>query len=197
MSTSCLQSQTLYKHYLCCLQVEDDEETPSVPSSESGCKEDDISVNLHPRTAYEFGQALSAACSSSNTAAGADLLASTAPETLPQLLSSQLDAKTIIFIMQSLDSHLLHRDPNLVYQHLNYLHTTKRFLVSCSRFLTKPPFVPSGDADNRSSRLIQVAQMMLKKEERHLMAELFEHLAAVESSEFTRNDVQNLANKYI
>lgn len=39
--------------------------------------------------------------------------------------------------------------------------------------------------------------MMLKKEERHLMAELFERLSAVESSEFTRNDVQNLANKYI
>lgn len=39
--------------------------------------------------------------------------------------------------------------------------------------------------------------MMLKKEERHLMTELFEHLSAVESSEFTRNDVQNLANKYI
>lgn len=38
---------------------------------------------------------------------------------------------------------------------------------------------------------------MLKEEERHLVAELFEHLSAVESSEFTRNDVQNLANKYI
>uniref|UniRef100_H3D704 Sperm associated antigen 1 n=1 Tax=Tetraodon nigroviridis TaxID=99883 RepID=H3D704_TETNG len=151
-------------------EVEDDEETPSVPNSDSSCKEDELSVNLHPRNAYEFGQALSAACSSGNTAAGADLLTSTAPETLPQLLSSQLDAQTIIFIMQSLDSHLLHKDPNLVYQHLNYLHTTKRFLV---------------------------AQMMLKKEERHLMAELFEHLSAVESSEFSRNDVQNLANKYI
>lgn len=122
----------------------EDEETPNVPNSESSCKEDDISINLHPRNPYEFVQALSAACSSRNTAAGADLLASTAPETLPQLLSSQLDAKTIIFIMQSLDSHLLHKDPNLVYRHLNYLHTTKRFLVSCSAFLTKPSFFPNG-----------------------------------------------------
>lgn len=39
--------------------------------------------------------------------------------------------------------------------------------------------------------------MLLKKEERHLMTQLFEHLSAVESKEFTRNDVQNLANKYI
>lgn len=130
----------LYKHYLCCPQVEDDEETPSVPNSERSCKKDDISINLHPRNAYEFGQALSAACSSRNTAAGADLLASTAPETLPQLLSSQLDTQTIIFIMQSLDSHLLHKDPNLVYQHLNYLHTTKRFLVSIPH---KAIFVPN------------------------------------------------------
>uniref|UniRef100_A0A3B5K346 Sperm associated antigen 1 n=2 Tax=Takifugu rubripes TaxID=31033 RepID=A0A3B5K346_TAKRU len=151
-------------------EVEDDEEAPSVPDSESSCREDDISISLNPRNAYEFGQALSAACSSRNTAAGADLLASTAPEKLPQLLSSQLDAQTIVFIMQALDSHLLHKDPNLVYQHLNHLHTAKRFLV---------------------------ALMLLKKEERHLMTQLFEHLAAVESAEFTKNDVQNLANKYI
>ncbi|TWW79695.1 Sperm-associated antigen 1 HSD-3.8 [Takifugu flavidus] len=150
--------------------VEDDEEAPSVPDSESSCREDDISISLNPRNAYEFGQALSAACSSRNTAAGADLLASTAPEKLPQLLSSQLDAQTIVFIMQALDSHLLHKDPNLVYQHLNHLHTANRFLV---------------------------ALMLLKKEERHLMTQLFEHLAAVESAEFTKNDVQNLANKYI
>lgn len=39
--------------------------------------------------------------------------------------------------------------------------------------------------------------MLLKKEERHLMTHLFDHLSAVESEEFTRNDVQNLANKYI
>lgn len=39
--------------------------------------------------------------------------------------------------------------------------------------------------------------MMLKKEERHLMTQLFDHLSAVESAEFTKNDIQNLANKYI
>lgn len=126
--------------YLCCPQVEDDEEPPRVPHSESCCKDDVICIDPHPRNAYEFGQALSAACSSRNIAAGAALLSSTAPETLPQLLSSQLDTQTIIFIMQSLDSHLLHQDPNLVYQHLNYLHTSKRFLVSRSTFLTKPSF---------------------------------------------------------
>lgn len=137
-------SQTLFQLYLCCPQVEDDEETPGALHSDSSCKNDNSSIDLHPRNTYEFGQALSAACSSRNTAAGADLLASADPETLPQLLSSQLDAQTIIFIMQSLDSHLLHKDPNLVYQHLKYLHTTKRFLVSCSAFLTKPSLFPKG-----------------------------------------------------
>lgn len=132
-----------HKQFRCRPQVEDDEEAPSVPASQRSCREDDISINLNPRNAYEFGQALSAACSSRNTAAGAELLASTAPERLPELLSSQLDAQTIIFIMQVLDSHLLHKDPNLVYQHLNHLHTTKRFLVSCKPLWPKPPLSPT------------------------------------------------------
>lgn len=82
---------------------------------------------------------MSAACSSRNTAAGADLLAATAPETLPQLLSAGLDAQTVVFILQSLDSHLLHEDPDLVYRHLAHLHTAKRFLVSGSGFPAELP----------------------------------------------------------
>lgn len=108
-------------------QVEGDEET--TPSSESGCRGEDVTINLHPTDAYEFGQALNAARCSGNTAACADLLASTTPEMLPQFLSTQLDGHTISFIMQALDSHLLEKDPNLVYQHLNHLHTADRFSV--------------------------------------------------------------------
>ncbi len=44
---------------------------------------------------------------------------------------------------------------------------------------------------------LQVVLMLLEKDERRHMTQLFEHLSAVESSEFTKNDVQNLANKYI
>lgn len=39
--------------------------------------------------------------------------------------------------------------------------------------------------------------MLLEKEERHHMTQLFEDLSAVQSTQFTKNDVQNLANKYI
>lgn len=110
-------------------QVEGDEETPI--STKSGCRED-VEVNLQPANVYEFGQSLNAARCSGNTAVCADLLASTAPEMLPQLLSTQLDGHTVSFLMQALDSHLLEKDPNLVYRHLNHLHTAERFSVRCS-----------------------------------------------------------------
>ncbi|XP_008290309.1 sperm-associated antigen 1 [Stegastes partitus] len=147
-------------------EVEDDEATTAVPN----CRGENITTNLQPTTAYDFGQSLNAARCSKNTVACAELLASTAPEVLPQYLSSQLDGHTISFIMQALDSHLLEKDPNLVYQHLNHLHTADRF---------------------------SVVLMLLEKDERRHMTQLFEHLSAVESTEFTKNDVQNLANKYI
>ncbi|XP_029307422.1 sperm-associated antigen 1 [Cottoperca gobio] len=151
-------------------EVEGDEEATGVANSESSHRGEDITTNLRPTDAYEYGQALNAARCSGNTAACADLLASTTPETLPQFLSTQLDGNTISFIMQALDSHLLEKDPNLVYRHLNHLHTTDRF---------------------------SVVLMLLEKEERRHMTQLFEHLSAVQSTEFTKNDVQNLANKYI
>ncbi|XP_074510626.1 sperm-associated antigen 1-like [Sebastes fasciatus] len=146
-------------------EVEGDEE-----NSESSHRGEDNTINLRPTDTYEFGQALYAARCSGNTAACADLLASTTPEMLPQLLSTQVDGKNIIFIMQALDSHLLEKDPNLVYRHLNHLHTADRF---------------------------SVALMLLEKDERRHMTQLFEHLSVVQSAEFTKNDVQNLANKYI
>ncbi|KAM6936655.1 sperm-associated antigen 1A-like [Lycodopsis pacificus] len=151
-------------------EVEGDEETASAPDSGGSHRGEATAINLRPTNAYEFGQALNTARCGGDTAACADLLTSTAPETLPQLLSTQLDGNTIGFVMQSLDSHLLEKDPNLVYRHLNHLHTADRF---------------------------SVVLMLLEKDERRHMTQLFEHLSAVQSSEFTKNDVQNLANKYI
>lgn len=116
------------KPLLTCSQVEGDEET--IDDSESSCRGEDITINLQPTNAHEFGQALNAACCGGNTAACANLLASTDPDKLPQYLSTQLDGHTVSFIVQALDSHLLEKNPSLVYQHLNYLHTTDRFSVS-------------------------------------------------------------------
>lgn len=82
-----------------------------------------------PANAYEFGQALSAARSHGDMAACAELLRFVAPETLPSYMGNHLDGHTIAFIMQTLDGHLLEREPGLVYQHLNHLHTAERFSV--------------------------------------------------------------------
>ncbi|XP_030605538.1 sperm-associated antigen 1 isoform X2 [Archocentrus centrarchus] len=150
-------------------EVEDDENVTVIPNSENSCRGEDITINLHPTSAYEFGQSLNAARCTGNTVACAQLLASMAPEMLPQFLSTQLDGHTISFIMQALDLHLLEKDPNLVYQHLSHLYTAERFSVA----------------------------LMLLEDERHHMTQLFEHLSAVQSTQFTKNDVQNLANKYI
>ncbi|KAK2910641.1 sperm-associated antigen 1-like isoform X1 [Channa argus] len=151
-------------------EVEGDEGTIPMSDLESSCRGEDITIILQPTNAHEFVQALNSAWSSGNTAACAELLASTAPDLLPKYLGNQMDGHTISFIMQAMDAYLLEKDPDLVYNHLNYLHTADRF---------------------------SVVLMMLTKDERRHMTQLFEHLSAVESMEYTKNDVQNLANKYI
>ncbi|RVE62191.1 hypothetical protein OJAV_G00154650 [Oryzias javanicus] len=148
-------------------EVDNEDAVTDAPNAASSCP---LSINLHPSNAFEFGQALNAARCSKNTAACAELLASTAPQSLPQYLSNHLDGHTISFIMQALHSHLLEKDPNLVYQHLNQLHTVDRFLTTLA---------------------------LLDKDGRDHMMQLFERLSAAESTEFNKNDVQNLANKYI
>lgn len=131
MSSLC-KSTFITSVHLLSSQVEGEEETAAVPNSDSSGRGEDVSINLQPAGTYEFGQALNAARCSGNMAACAELLASTKPEMLPQLLSTQLDGHSISVIMQALDSHLLEKDPNLVYQHLNHLHTADRFSVrSC------------------------------------------------------------------
>ncbi|KAM9310050.1 sperm-associated antigen 1 [Pholidichthys leucotaenia] len=148
-------------------EVKDDEDVKAVPPSHNG---DITGISFHPTNAYAFGQFLNIASSSGNTAACAKLLASTAPEVLPQFVGSHLDGHTISFIMRTLDSHLLEKDPGLVYQHLSHLHKADRF---------------------------SVVLMLLEKDERHHMTQLLERLSETESSEFTKDDVHNLANKYI
>lgn len=111
-------------------QVDDDgDEKPDAPPLQGGCGGDDVGINLDPSNAYEFGQSLNAARCSGNTAACAELLARTAPQSLPELLSSQLDGHTVGFMVRALHSHLLEKNPGLVYQHLQHLHTVERFSV--------------------------------------------------------------------
>ncbi|XP_075896881.1 sperm-associated antigen 1-like isoform X2 [Nelusetta ayraudi] len=152
------------------VECSDEDEKPVAPAPQGGCGGEDVSVNLQPTNAYEFGQSLNAARCSGSTAACAELLARTAPDALPGLLSSQLDGHTVGLMVRALHSHLVEKNPGLVYQHLKHLHTVERF---------------------------SVVLMLLEKDERHHLTQLFEHLSSVESAEYTKDDIQNLANKYI
>ncbi|XP_061674842.1 sperm-associated antigen 1-like isoform X2 [Syngnathoides biaculeatus] len=163
------ESQAKSRKIIPITEVDSDQETSTAANYDS-CFREELSSKSQPNNAYEFGQALNNACSSGDMAACADMLASTAPEMLPQFLSTQLNGQTISFIAKVLDSHLLEKDPNLVYRHLSHLHTADRF---------------------------SVVLMLLEKDERHHVSQLFEHLSSADSTEFTKTDVQNLANNYI
>ncbi|KAL0963308.1 hypothetical protein UPYG_G00304430 [Umbra pygmaea] len=129
-----------------------------------------VTINLQPCSAYEFNQSLNAARAQSNLQAGAQLLRCVPPETVPVYISNQLDGHILSFIMQVLESQLLEKEPHLVYRHLSHLHTADRF---------------------------SVVLMLLEKNEHAQMTQLFERLSALDSDAFTRNDVHNLADKYI
>lgn len=150
--------------------------TPAPPDTHCGGRggggrgEEAVTINLKPSNAYEFNQSLNAARTQSDLPACAELLSCVPPETLPVYLSNQLDGHTVSFVMQALETQLLRKEPNLVYQHLNHLHTADRF---------------------------SVVVMLLEKSERDQMTRLFDRLSAVDSDAFSKNDVQNLANKYI
>ncbi|XP_072536083.1 sperm-associated antigen 1 [Salminus brasiliensis] len=151
-------------------ELEEEDEEGAESSSDGEQKSTGQSINLQPSNAYEFGQALNAARSHNDTTACAQLLRTVPPDSLPQYVSTQLDAHTLSFIMQTLDTQLLTSDPGLVYQLLDRLHTAERF---------------------------SVVLMLLDSDERKQMTQLFEHLCSVDSETFSQNDVKNLANKYI
>lgn len=73
------------------------------------------------------------------------------------------------------------------------VHLKKKTLLLCG----SSPGAEKVLVRNDDMWLLQVVLMLLEKDERRHMTQLFEHLSAVESAEFTKNDVQNLANKYI
>jgi hypothetical protein len=85
-----------------------------------------------PTNAYEFGQVLSTISARKDEEACAHLLAITAPKDLPLLLSNKLEGDTFLLLIQSLKSHLVAKDPSLVYEHLLYLSKAERFKVSSS-----------------------------------------------------------------
>ncbi|MFT7816212.1 sperm-associated antigen 1 [Arapaima gigas] len=151
-------------------EVEGSDEETDTPNGPGPDATQNHRPTPQPTNAYEFSQALNAARSDGNVAACGELLRRVPPETLPLYLSSTLDADALSFVMQALDEELLQEDPDLVFQHLNHLHTAERF---------------------------SVVLMLLGKVDQQRVARLFERLSATEGAAFTADDVRNLANKYI
>ncbi|XP_058524565.1 sperm-associated antigen 1 [Ochotona princeps] len=99
------------------------------PGKESrGALEDAATLQVsRPTNAYEFGQVMNAISMKKDQEACAGLLALTAPQDLPMLLSNKLEGDTFLLLIQALKNHLLDKDPSLVYQHLLYLSQANRF----------------------------------------------------------------------
>ncbi|XP_073702981.1 sperm-associated antigen 1 [Garra rufa] len=152
---------------------DDDEDEDDEGSSAVGpqrCSADLSSVSLQWSNAFEFSQALNAALSRGDLLTCAELLRSVASERLPRLIGTQLDGHTLGFIIRALNTHLLHTHPQLVFTHLQTLHTAHR---------------------------LTMVLMLLDGEDRTQLSQIFQKLHAVQTEAFSQNDVTNLANKYL
>ncbi|XP_034372690.1 sperm-associated antigen 1 isoform X1 [Arvicanthis niloticus] len=122
-----------------------------------------------PRNAYEFGQVLNTISARNDSEACARLLAITAPKDLPVLLSNKLEGDMFLLIIQSLKSHLVAKDPSLVYEHLLYLSRAERFKMMLT---------------------------LISKGQREQMAQLLDGLSDTRANCFTAEDVQALRRQY-
>uniref|UniRef100_G1SGC3 Sperm-associated antigen 1 n=1 Tax=Oryctolagus cuniculus TaxID=9986 RepID=G1SGC3_RABIT len=122
-----------------------------------------------PHNAYEFGQAINAISLRKDKAACAHLLASTAPEELPTLLSNKLEGDTFLLLIQALKNHLVDKDPSLVYQHLLYLSKADRFKMMLT---------------------------LISKDQKEQLQQLFDALADAPHGHFSVEDVQALKSQY-
>lgn len=146
---------------------EDDED--EVGAAAAAADGNDV-MTSSPANAFEFGQALNAARCHGDLAACAQLLRSVSPHTLPHHISTLLDTYTLSFITHTLHTHILPTDPGLVYRLLTHLHTTDRFTV---------------------------VLMLMDSDERRQITQLFECLRMVQCDEFTHENINSLAKKFI
>lgn len=154
-----------------------------------------------PNNAYEFGQVINAISTRKDKEACAHLLSITEPKDLPVLLSNKLEGDAFILLIQSLKTHLIEKDPSLVYQHLLYLSKAERFKVSgrmsysqrlncCLGFL---------DPENVCYLIFLFFQMtltLIRKGQEEQIQQLFDDLSDTPSKHFTLEDVQALKRQY-
>ncbi|OWK04274.1 hypothetical protein Celaphus_00016405 [Cervus elaphus hippelaphus] len=122
-----------------------------------------------PNNAYEFGQVINAISTRKDQGACAHLLAITEPKDLPVLLSNKLEGDTFLLLLQSLKSHLIDKDPSLVYQHLLYLSKAERFKMMLT---------------------------LISKDQKEQIKRLFDNLSDAPNKHFTLEDVQALKRHY-
>ena len=122
-----------------------------------------------PNNAYEFGQVINAISTRKDQGACAHLLAITEPKDLPVLLSNKLEGDTFLLLLQSLKSHLIDKDPSLVYQHLLYLSKAERFKIMLT---------------------------LISKDQKEQIKWLFDDLSDAPNKHFTLEDVQALKRHY-
>ncbi|KAL0598925.1 Sperm-associated antigen 1 [Plecturocebus cupreus] len=122
-----------------------------------------------PNNAYEFGQIINTLSTRKDKEACAHLLAITAPEDLPMLLSNKLEGDTFLLLIQSLKNYLIEKDPSLVYQHLLYLSKAERFKMMLT---------------------------LISKGQKELIEQLFEDLSGTPNNHFTLEDIQALQRQY-
>ncbi|KAB0362451.1 hypothetical protein FD754_006607 [Muntiacus muntjak] len=122
-----------------------------------------------PNNAYEFGQVINAISTRKDQGACAHLLAITEPKDLPVLLSNKLEGDTFLLLLQSLKSHLVDKDPSLVYQHLLYLSKAERFKMMLT---------------------------LISKDQKEQIKQLFDDLSDAPNKHFTLEDVQALKRQY-
>ncbi|XP_012499041.1 PREDICTED: sperm-associated antigen 1 [Propithecus coquereli] len=163
---------------------ENNEEEPERPSeevsadclaSEKGDKSNwppEYSEKLQiskPNNAYEFGQVINAINTRKDKEACAHLLAITAPEDLPVLLSNKLEGDTFLLLIQSLKNDLIAKDPSLVYQYLLYLSKAERFKMMLT---------------------------LISKGQKEQIEQLFDDLSDTPNNHFTSEDIQALKRQY-
>ncbi|XP_033614836.1 sperm-associated antigen 1 [Fukomys damarensis] len=146
-----------------CLAPEKGEESPGPPEHS-----EPLQIS-RPSNAYEFGQLINAISTRKDEEACAHLLAITAPEDLPVLLSNKLEGDIFLLLIQSLKNRLVDRDPALVYQHLLCLSKADRF---------------------------KMMLMLISKHHKEQIEQLLNDLSDTSNSHFTLEDVQALKELY-
>ena len=148
-----------------------------------------------PSNAYEFGQVLHTICTQKDAEACAQLLAITAPRDLPVLLSNKLESDMLLLLIQSLKSHLVAKDPALVYEHLLYLSRAERFKVSSN---TPGRSLAWGwvALSSQDCPLFQMTLTLINQGQKEQMAQLLDSLSHARADRFTVEDVQALRRQY-